>query len=246
MNFNTYKIVYEGKAKILYNSDNPDHLIQFFKDDATANNAEKHDVIKSKGILNNLISEFLMTELNKKGISTHFIKRINDREQLIKRVYIIPVELVIRNIASGSLVKRYDIEEGKKLTKPLIEFFYKNDKLNDPLLIEDHLIEFKLANQEEINIMKNNALRANNILKTIFRDVGVKLIDFKLEFGKINSKDRKEIIIADEISPDNCRLWDEKTNQKLDKDIFRKNLGNLIDGYKEVAKRLGIKKINLI
>ena len=145
MNFNTYKIVYEGKAKILYNSDNPDHLIQFFKDDATANNAEKHDVIKSKGILNNLISEFLMTELNKKGIPTHFIKRINDREQLIKRVYIIPVELVIRNIASGSLVKRYDIEEGKKLTKPLIEFFYKNDKLNDPLLIEDHLIEFKLA-----------------------------------------------------------------------------------------------------
>ena len=244
MKTDTKKIIYNGKAKILYYSSNPKNLIQHCKDDATANNAEKHAIIKSKGILNNFISEFLMSQIENAGIETHFVKRINQREQLIKKVKIIPVELVVRNRASGSIVNRYDIKDSLKFSNPLIEFFLKNDNLGDPLLNESHIIEFNWATYKEIQLMKKQALKINDVLKKIFINVGIELIDFKLEFGRIPDNKRKyKIILADEISPDNCRLWDKKTKKKLDKDIFRKNLGNLIDGYQEVLTRLGLKLI---
>ena len=239
---NINKIVYEGKAKILYNGLEPKTLIQYFKDDATANNAEKHAIIKSKGILNNFISEYLMNKIELCGVPTHFIKRINDREQLIKKVKIIPVELVVRNKATGSIVKRYGIKESLQFNKPLIEFFYKNDSLGDPLLNENHILEFDWAKPNELEIMKYYALKINKILKDIFNNIKIDLIDFKVEFGRIKDNKNKDfIILADEISPDNCRLWDTDTKKRLDKDIFRKDLGDLIDGYQEVASRLGIK-----
>ncbi len=235
-------IIYKGKAKILYSCSNPFNLIQYFKDDATANNAEKHSVILSKGIINNFISEYLMKSLETQGVKTHFIKRLNQREQLIKKVKIIPVELVVRNLAAGSIVKRYAINEGVKFSKPLIEFFYKNDSLNDPLLNEQHIKEFGWSDNNEIKLIKKEALRINKILIKIFDKAGIDLVDFKIEFGHcINKQNEKQIILADEISPDNCRLWDKKTKKILDKDIFRKNLGNLISGYQEVADRLGVK-----
>ena len=239
---NINKIVYEGKAKILYNGLEPKTLIQHFKDDATANNAEKHAIIKSKGILNNFISEYLMNKIELCGVPTHFIKRINEREQLIKRVKIIPVELVVRNKATGSIVKRYGIKESLQFNKPLIEFFYKNDSLGDPLLNENHILEFDWAKPNELEIMKYYALKINKILIDIFNNIKIDLIDFKVEFGRIKDNKNKDfIILADEISPDNCRLWDINTKKRLDKDIFRKDLGDLIDGYQEVASRLGIK-----
>ena len=239
---NINKIVYEGKAKILYNGLEPKTLIQYFKDDATANNAEKHAIIKSKGILNNFISEYLMNKIELCGVPTHFIKRINDREQLIKKVKIIPVELVVRNKATGSIVKRYGIKESLQFNKPLIEFFYKNDSLGDPLLNENHILEFDWAKPNELEIMKYYALKINKILTDIFNNIKIDLIDFKVEFGRIkDNKNTDFIILADEISPDNCRLWDTDTKKRLDKDIFRKDLGDLIDGYQEVASRLGIK-----
>ena len=235
-------IIYQGKAKILYSCSNPLNLIQYFKDDATANNAEKHSIIMSKGIINNFISEYLMKSLEIQGISTHFIKRLNKREQLIKKVKIIPVELVVRNLAAGSIVKRYAINDGMKFSKPLIEFFYKNDSLNDPLLNEQHIKEFGWSDNNEIKLIKKEALRINKILIKIFDKAGIDLVDFKIEFGHcINKQNEKQIILADEISPDNCRLWDKETKKILDKDIFRKNLGNLISGYQEVADRLGVK-----
>ncbi len=235
-------IIYQGKAKILYSCSNPSNLIQYFKDDATANNAEKHSIILSKGIINNFISEYLMKSLEIKGIPTHFIKRLNEREQLIKKVKIIPVELVVRNLAAGSIIKRYGINEGIKFSEPLIEFFYKNDSLNDPLLNEQHIEEFGWSDNNEIKLMKKEALRINKILIKIFDNAGIDLVDFKIEFGHcFNKKNEKQIILADEISPDNCRLWDKETKKILDKDIFRKNLGNLISGYQEVADRLGVK-----
>jgi len=239
---NINKIVYEGKAKILYNGLEPKTLIQYFKDDATANNAEKHAIIKSKGILNNFISEYLMNKIELCGVPTHFIKRINDREQLIKKVKIIPVELVVRNKATGSIVKRYGIKESLQFNKPIIEFFYKNDSLGDPLLNENHILEFDWAKPNELEIMKYYALKINKILTDIFNNIKIDLIDFKVEFGRIKDNKNKDfIILADEISPDNCRLWDTDTKKRLDKDIFRKDLGDLIDGYQEVASRLGIK-----
>ena len=242
MSVNVNKILYEGKAKIIYNGLEPKTLIQHFKDDATANNAEKHAIIKSKGILNNFISEFLMNKIELSGIPTHLIKRINDREQLVKKVTIIPVELVVRNKATGSIVKRYGVKESFEFKKPLIEFFYKNDSLGDPLLNENHILEFDWAKPNELDLMKIYALKINEVLKEIFNKIKIDLIDFKVEFGRIKDEQNKAIIIlADEISPDNCRLWDAKTKKKLDKDIFRKDLGDLIDGYQEVASRLGIK-----
>ena len=236
-------IIYQGKAKILYSCSNPLNLIQYFKDDATANNAEKHSIIMSKGIINNFISEYLMKSLEIQGISTHFIKRLNKREQLIKKVKIIPVELVVRNLAAGSIVKRYAINDGMKFSKPLIEFFYKNDSLNDPLLNEQHIKEFGWSDNNEIKLIKKEALRINKILIKIFDKAGIDLVDFKIEFGHcFNKQNEKQIILADEISPDNCRLWDLKqkndTIVSLDKDRFRNDLGGLIEAYSEIHRRI--------
>ncbi len=239
MKIKKIKILYEGKAKIIY-STNSVNLIQYFKDDATAFNAKKTEIIRSKGILNNFISEHLMKKLMKKNIKTHFLKRISSREQLIKKLNIIPIEVVVRNKAAGSIVKKYDIREGSNFSNPIIEFFYKNDSLNDPLLNEDHINAFNLAKSHEIINLKKISKKINIILKDVFNKIDIDLIDFKLEFGTLNGFENKQIILADEISPDNCRLWDKDTGKKLDKDVFRNDLGNLVDAYSEIAKRLNI------
>mgnify|MGYP001420884116 CR=1 FL=1 len=229
--------IYEGKAKTLFFHDD-NTLIQYFKDDATAFNKKKHEIINSKGILNNYISEFIFKYLEENGIENHFIKRLNDREQLIKKVQIIPVEVIIRNIAAGTLCKRLGIEEGSKLKKPLIEFTLKNDDLGDPIVSEEHIEVLEFAKKDEIKEMKIQAIVINKLLLDLFSSINIQLIDFKIEFGRLNKE--QKVILADEISPDSCRLWDKFSSKKLDKDRFRKNLGGLIDAYKEVATRLGI------
>lgn len=234
------RMVYEGKAKILYEGPEPGTLIQYFKDDATAFNAEKRDVIEGKGVLNNRISEHVMSALNSIGVPTHFIRRLNMREQLIRSVEIIPLEVVVRNVAAGSLSKRLGIEEGQQLPRPIIEFYYKDDALGDPLVTEEHIIAFNWATQQDLDDMVALALRVNDFISGLFLGVGIKLIDFKIECGRIWEGDFQRIIVADEISPDSCRLWDIKTGQKLDKDVFRRDLGSLSDAYAEVAQRLGI------
>ena len=232
------KKLYEGKAKIIYASTEKNLVIQHFKDDATAFNNQKKSVIEGKGILNNRISEHILTYLGQVGIKNHLIKRINMREQLIKYVNIIPIEFIVRNIATGSLTKRLDIEEGTTLEKPLLEYCFKNDKLGDPLISREHIITFNWLNLMELEWINEQCRRINDLLQGMFRSVGIKLVDFKIEFGK--TKDENKIILADEISPDTCRLWDINTEKKLDKDRFRKNLGNLIEAYQDVARRLGI------
>ncbi|MEM6357249.1 MAG: phosphoribosylaminoimidazolesuccinocarboxamide synthase [Pseudomonadota bacterium] len=234
------RLVYEGKAKILYEGPEPGTLVQYFKDDATAYNAEKHEIIDGKGVLNNRISEHIMTSLSAIGIPNHFIRRINMREQLIRACEIIPLEVVVRNVAAGSMSKRLGIEEGTALPRPIIEFYYKDDKLGDPIVSEEHIIAFNWANQQDIDDVVSLALRVNDFLSGLFTGVGIKLVDFKIETGRIWEGDYQRIIVADEISPDSCRLWDMKTGEKLDKDVFRRDLGNLTDAYTEVAKRLGI------
>ena len=230
--------VYEGKAKQLYTTSDNDLLIQLFKDDATAFNGEKKDVIASKGILNNIISEHIMLELEKSGIPTHFVKRLNEREQLIKKVKIIPLEVIIRNVAAGSMAKRLGIKEGEKLLESVFEICLKDDELGDPLINDDHAINvLQVVTKNQLGEIRNCALAINKILTEIFHRIGITLVDFKIEFGfNIEGK----IILADEISPDGCRLWDEKTSEKLDKDRFRRNLGGLVEAYKDVATRLGI------
>jgi len=232
------KKLYEGKAKIIYASAEKNLVIQHFKDDATAFNNQKKSVIEGKGILNNRISEHILTYLGQVGIKNHLIKRINMREQLIKYVNIIPIEFIVRNIATGSLTKRLGIEEGTTLEKPLLEYCFKNDKLGDPLISREHIITFNWLNLMELEWINEQCRRINDLLQGMFRGVGIKLVDFKIEFGK--TKDENKIILADEISPDTCRLWDINTEKKLDKDRFRKNLGNLIAAYQDVARRLGI------
>ncbi|MEM9784047.1 MAG: phosphoribosylaminoimidazolesuccinocarboxamide synthase [Pseudomonadota bacterium] len=234
------RLVYEGKAKILYEGPEPGTLVQYFKDDATANNAEKHAVIDGKGVLNNRISEHIMVALSAIGIPNHFIRRINMREQLIRSCEIIPLEVVVRNVAAGSMAKRLGIEEGTALPRPIIEFYYKDDKLGDPIVSEEHIVAFNWATQQDIDDMISLALRVNDFLSGLFTGVGIKLIDFKIEAGRIWEGDFQRIIVADEISPDSCRLWDVKTGRKLDKDVFRRDLGSLTDAYSEVARRLGI------
>lgn len=231
--------IYEGKAKILYTTDNSDQLIQYFKDDATAFNNLKKDVIKGKGVLNNIISEFIMLKLAENNIPTHFIKRINEREQLIKKVKIIPLEVIVRNIAAGSMAKRLGIEEGTPLLAPVFEICYKDDALADPIINDDHAIKvLKVVDENQLNLIKKYTLDINQILKNLFDKINVKLVDFKIEFGF--DKENK-IILADEISPDSCRLWDKSTNNKMDKDRFRRDLGGLVEAYTEIANRLGIK-----
>ena len=232
------KKLYEGKAKIIYASSDKNLVIQYFKDDATAFNNQKKSTIEGKGVLNNRISEHILSNLSQIGIKNHLVKRLNMREQLIKLVEIIPIEFVVRNVATGSLTKRLGIEDGTILNKPLIEFCYKNDELGDPLIAKEHIDAFGWASLSEINLITRQCLRINDFLQGMFRGINIKLVDFKLEFGK--KKTDGKIILADEISPDTCRLWDADTDKKLDKDRFRKNLGDLIPAYTEVAKRLGI------
>ncbi len=234
------KKLYEGKAKILYHGPEPDTLIQYFKDDATAFNNKKRAQIPGKGVLNNFISELIMTRLKEVNIATHFLKRLNMREQLIKKLDIIPIEVVVRNIATGSLVKRLGIKEGKVLPRPIIEFYLKNDKLDDPIISEEHIIVFEWASPSELEEIISLSSRVNDFLTGYFFSLNIRLVDFKLEFGRYWKNDEVRIILADEISPDNCRLWDLKTNKKLDKDRFRQDLGEVDKAYKEVAYRLGV------
>jgi phosphoribosylaminoimidazole-succinocarboxamide synthase len=230
--------LYEGKAKILYQTENYEQLIQYFKDDATAFNNVKKDVISKKGILNNYISEFLMKKLSENSIDNHFIKRISDREQLIKAVNIIPLEIIIRNVTAGSMAKRLGIKEGLQLEKPIFEICYKDDSLGDPLICDSHAITvLKIIKEQELQDIKKTSFKINEILLALFDEIGIKLVDFKLEFGH---DFRGKIILADEISPDSCRLWDKKSGEKLDKDIFRRDLGDLVTGYEKVAKALGV------
>ena len=232
------KKLYEGKAKIIFATEDKNLVIQHFKDDATAYNNQKKDIIEGKGILNNRISEYILSNLSQIGIKNHLVKRINMREQLVKIVEIIPIEFIVRNITAGSLTERLGIEEGTVLENPLIEYCLKNDDLGDPLVSREHILSFNWMNIMELELINDQCKRINDFLQGMFRGVGIKLVDFKLEFGR--SGQDNEIILADEISPDTCRLWDSRTEKKLDKDIFRKDLGNLIEGYQEVAKRLDI------
>ena len=234
------KLVYEGKAKILYEGPEPGTLVQYFKDDATAFNAQKKDVIEGKGVLNNRMSEFFMNGLAAVGVPTHFIRRLNMREQLIRSVEIIPLEVVVRNVAAGSLSKRLGIAEGEPLPRPIVEFYLKDDKLGDPFVSEEHILAFGWAQQQDLDDMVSLALRVNDFLSGCMMAVGIKLVDFKIEIGRIWQDDFMRLILADEISPDSCRLWDIETGKKLDKDVFRQDLGSLSDAYTEVARRLGV------
>jgi phosphoribosylaminoimidazole-succinocarboxamide synthase len=236
------KKIYEGKGKILFEGPEPGTLIQYFKDDATAFNATKKAVLEGKGVINNRISEYVMTRLNAIGVQNHFIKRLNLREQLIKEVEIIPLEVVCRNVAAGSLSQRLGIPEGTALPRSIIEFYLKDDKLGDPMVTEEHITAFNWAATQEIDDMMALTLRVNDFLTGTFGAVGITLVDFKVEFGRLYENDFSRVILADEISPDSCRLWDAQTNEKMDKDRFRRDLGDVIENYTEVARRLGIMK----
>jgi phosphoribosylaminoimidazole-succinocarboxamide synthase len=238
------KKIYEGKAKILYEGTEPGTLIQYFKDDATAFNAQKRATIEGKGVLNNRLSEFFMNGLTNIGVPNHFIRRINMREQLIRQVEIIPLEVIVRNFAAGSLSKRLGLEEGSALPRPIVEYSFKNDELGDPMVSEEYIIAFGWATQQDLDDIVSLALRVNDFLSGVFYGAGIKLIDFKIEIGRVWDNDFMRLIVADEISPDSCRLWDVKTGQKLDKDVFRRDLGNLTDAYTEVARRLGLMPAN--
>ena len=226
--------IYEGKAKIVYNTDDPDLVIQYFKDDATAFNAAKKGTVPNKGIINNKISTKLFEFLANEGIPTHFEKQLSDREMLIKKVEIVPVEVIIRNRAAGSLCRILGLEEGMKLESTVLEFCYKRDDLNDPLINESHIQALNLASEEEIATIKKYTLKINELMTKFFANLNLELIDFKLEFGRYKGK----IILADEISPDTCRLWEVGTGKKLDKDRFRHDLGNIEEAYQEVLSRV--------
>ncbi|HKZ96334.1 MAG TPA: phosphoribosylaminoimidazolesuccinocarboxamide synthase [Hyphomicrobiaceae bacterium] len=232
--------IYEGKAKVLYEGPEPGTLIQHFKDDATAFNAKKHALIEGKGVLNNRISEYLFQRLGEIGVATHFMKRLNMREQLIREVEIIPLEVVVRNVAAGSLSTRLGLEEGMQLPRSIIEFYYKADNLNDPMVSEEHITAFGWATPQEIDEVMQLALRINDFLVGLFLGIGIRLVDFKIEFGRLWENDQARIVLADEISPDCCRLWDVRTSDKLDKDRFRRDLGGVLEAYQEVARRLGV------
>jgi phosphoribosylaminoimidazole-succinocarboxamide synthase len=232
--------IYEGKAKILYEGTEPNTVIVHFKDDATAGNGAKKDVIEGKGVLNQRISEFLFTKINDMGLPTHFIRSLNMREQLVRSVEIIPLEVVVRNIAAGSISKRLGIEEGTALPRSIIELYYKNDALNDPMVTEEHVTAFGWASPQEMDDIVHMSIRINDFLSGLFLGIGIKLVDFKLEFGRFFEGDMMRVMLADELSPDNCRLWDIKTSEKLDKDRFRRDMGGVVEAYQEVAKRLGI------
>ena len=232
--------LYEGKAKVLFEGPEPGTLVQYFKDDATAFNNKKKGVITGKGVLNNRISEYLMTKLDEIGIPTHFIRRLNMREQLVREVEIVPLEVVVRNVAAGSISKRLGIEEGVPLPRSIIEFYYKADALDDPMVSEEHIAAFGWASSHEMDDIIEMTVRINDFMTGLFLGIGIRLIDFKIEFGRLFDGDESRIVLADEISPDSCRLWDLKTNEKLDKDRFRRDMGGVEEAYQEVARRLGI------
>ena len=236
------RMIYEGKAKILYEGPEPGTLIQYFKDDATAFNAEKKAVLDGKGVLNNRISEFIMTRLGAVGIPNHFIKRLNMREQLIRKVDIIPLEVIVRNVAAGSMSKRLGVPEGETLPRAIVEYSYKKDELGDPLVSEEHIAAFGWASAQELDEIVSLSLRINDFMSGLFAAVGIRLIDFKLEYGRLFEGEMVRTILADEISPDSCRLWDYETGEKLDKDRFRRDMGGVTEAYSEVARRLGIIK----
>jgi phosphoribosylaminoimidazole-succinocarboxamide synthase len=237
---NRRRRIYEGKAKILYEGPEPGTLVQHFKDDATAFNNKKRDRIEGKGVLNNRISEFVFERLNEIGVPTHFIKRLNMREQLIREVEIIPLEVVIRNVAAGSLANRLGLDEGTMLPRSIVEFYYKSDELGDPMVSEEHITAFGWATPQELDDVMALALRINDFLSGLFLGVGIRLVDFKIEFGRQWEGDQMRVVLADEISPDCCRLWDIETQNKLDKDRFRRDMGGLVEAYQEVARRLGL------
>ncbi|HEV2160612.1 MAG TPA: phosphoribosylaminoimidazolesuccinocarboxamide synthase [Stellaceae bacterium] len=237
---NRRKQIYEGKAKVLFEGPEPGTLVQYFKDDATAFNNQKKGTITGKGVLNNRISEYLMLRLAEIGVPTHFVRRLNMREQLVKQVQIIPVEVVIRNVVAGSLAKRFGLEEGAALPRSVVEYYYKKDELGDPMVSEEHITAFGWASTQDLDDIMQLSLRVNDFLTGLFLGIGIRLIDFKLEFGRLYEGDEVRIVLADEISPDNCRLWDLKTNEKLDKDRFRRDLGKVEEAYQEVARRLGL------
>ncbi len=233
--------VYEGKAKVIFEGPEPGTYVAYFKDDATAFNNKKRGTITGKGVLNNRITEFLMLRLHDIGIPTHFIRRLNMREQLIRQVEIIPVEVIVRNVAAGSMAKRLGIPEGTPLPRSIVEYCYKSDELDDPLIAEEHITAFGWANPQDIDDFMAMTLRINDFLSGVFVAIGLKLVDFKLEFGRIVDENGDvRVILADELSPDNMRLWDIQTGEKMDKDRFRRDLGNVEEAYQEVARRLGI------
>jgi phosphoribosylaminoimidazole-succinocarboxamide synthase len=230
------ELLYEGKAKRIYATNEKDIVWVEYKDSATAFNGEKKAEIVGKGRLNNQITSLLFSKLAEDGIPSHFVKQLSETEQLVKRVKIIPLEVVVRNVAAGSLARRLGIKEGMALSKPLVEFYYKDDALGDPLLIEDHIFEMNIADPKEVAVLKEKALQINAVLSSFFKELGIRLVDFKLEFGKDHNE---EILLADEISPDTCRLWDLETNKKLDKDVFRRDLGSLTEAYETILAKIG-------
>ncbi|HBH2464586.1 TPA: phosphoribosylaminoimidazolesuccinocarboxamide synthase [Clostridioides difficile] len=231
-------LLYEGKAKQVYSTDNENEYVVYYKDDATAFNGEKKAEISSKGILNNKISTIIFEMLKENNINTHFIKSLSDREMLVKKVEILLLEVIVRNIAAGSICKRVGLEEGVVFDEPIFEISYKNDAYGDPMLNDDYAVAMKLATREELKFLREETLKINELLKAFFLKLNLKLVDFKIEFGKDSEGN---IILADEVSPDTCRLWDVNTNEKLDKDRFRKDLGDLVEGYTEVLSRMNNK-----
>ena len=233
--------IYEGKAKVLFEGPEPGTIVQYFKDDATAFNNQKKGTITGKGVLNNRISEYLMLRLGEIGVPTHVVRRLNMREQLVREVEIIPVEIIVRNVAAGTFSKRFGMEEGTALPRSIIEYCYKSDELGDPLIAEEHVTAFGWATPQDMDEIMALSLRINDYLSGLFMGIGLKLVDFKLEFGRLWENDQNmRIVLADEISPDSMRLWDLVTNEKMDKDRFRRDLGNVAEAYQEVARRLGI------
>ena len=232
--------IYEGKAKVLFEGPEPGTVVQHFKDDATAFNNKKKGIITGKGVINNRISEYLMTRIGEIGVPTHFVRRLNMREQLVREVEIIPIKVMVRNTVAGSLVKRFGMEEGTPLPRSIVEYYYKSSELDNPLITEEHITAFSWATPQELDEIMSMALRINDFLTGLFLGVGIRLVDFRLEFGRLWEGEEMRIVLADEISPDSCRLWDIKTNEKMDKDRFCRNLGKVEEAYQEVARRLGI------